>query len=566
MPNLKFLILILLFLTTNCNDSDKSIKKEKTPSLVEADKIFEEAKNQYNKSENKKAFLSFSKAENIYKQNKDTLDIVSTLIYKAFILNGIGDYYSSNERSVEALNLLSEPRDSAYLISVYNCLAISETNLKRYSESIKWYNKALNLNSNKQKQFTLKNNIADLYTKLKQYSRSIKIYDSLLSDKNLQKNTIDYARIFDNYNYSKWLENNTYNPENNLLHILDVKKELKDIPGQISTHSHLAEYYTLLNTDKALYHTNEKYKLSDSIKNPIDKLESLQSLIEIDNPQNTKKYFNEYKFLNDSIQSSKDDAKNSFALIEYDVEKKENENQQLKLKMAEDNIKTIIRNVGLGALSLLLIGGFFWYRKRKKRLEQEKELEVKNTQLKMSKKVHDVVANGLYHMMIDVQNSQEMDKVRILNDIEKMYEESRDISHENLVEKDFSLRFSNMISSYSAPDQKVLIVGYKEDIWTNISYNIQLELYYIIRELLINMKKHSYAKLVSLKFEKNDNILKIKYIDNGTGIKDLKKQKGAGIHNTENRIDTIGGDITFEQNPKGGLIIHIIIPINSKYV
>lgn len=566
MPNLKFLILILLFLTINCNDSDKSIKKEKTPSLVEADKIFEEAKNQYNKSENKKAFLSFSKAENIYKQNKDTLNIVSTLIYKAFILNGIGDYYSSNERSAEALNLLSEPRDSAYLISVYNCLAISETNLKRYSEALKWYTKALNLNSDKQKQITVKNNIADLYTKLKQYSRSIKIYDSLLSDKNLQKNTIDYARIFDNYNYSKWLENNTYNSENNLLHILDVKKELKDIPGQISTHSHLAEYYTLLNTDKALYHTNEKYKLSDSIKNPIDKLESLQSLIEIDNPQNTKKYFKEYKFLNDSIQSSKDDAKNSFALIEYDVEKKENENQQLKLKMAEDDIKTIIRNVGLGALSLLLIGGFFWYKRRKKRLKQEQELEVKNTQLKMSKKVHDVVANGLYHMMIDVQNNPEVDKTRILNNIEKMYEESRDISHENIAEKDFTLRFISMITSYSCDEQKVLLVGYKESIWENISYNTQLELYYILREILVNMRKHSRAKLASVKFEKDYKSLKIRYTDNGIGINDLNQRKGTGIHNTENRIESIGGDIIFEKNPTGGLIVRITIPIQSKYV
>ncbi|MDV7696563.1 hypothetical protein N6B72_06480 [Chryseobacterium soli] len=563
MPNLKFLILILLFLTTNCNDSDKSIKKEKTPSLVEADKIFEEAKNQYNKSENKKAFLSFSKAENIYKQNKDTLDIVSTLIYKAFILNGIGDYYSSNERSAEALNLLSEPRDSAYLISVYNCLAISETNLKRYSESLKWYNKALNLNSNKQKQFTLKNNIADLYTKLKQYSRSIKIYDSLLRDKNLQKNTIDYARIFDNYNYSKWLENNTYNPENNLLHILDVKKELKDIPGQISTHSHLAEYYTLLNTDKALYHTNEKYKLSDSIKNPIDKLESLQSLIEIDNPQNTKKYFNEYKFLNDSIQSSKDDAKNSFALIEYDVEKKENENQQLKLKMAEDDIKTIIRNVGLGALSLLLIGGFFWYRKRKKRLEQEKELEVKNTQLKMSKKVHDVVANGIYQVMTKIENQEDFSKDEALDELEFVYEKSRDISYEKedtRDELDFSEKISTSIGSFNNDSVKTYIAGNEKAIWEHVSQAKQEEIYQIIRELLVNMKKHSQASIVSFRFEKNNNEITIHYKDNGIGMSGAVMHKN-GLTNMVSRIEILKGQIIFDTETEKGLKIDISFPV-----
>jgi signal transduction histidine kinase len=169
-------------------------------------------------------------------------------------------------------------------------------------------------------------------------------------------------------------------------------------------------------------------------------------------------------------------------------------------------------------------------------------------------------------MMIDVQNNPEMDKTRILNDIEKMYEESRDISHENIVEEDFAMRFINMIMSYSSDQQKVLPVGYKESIWENISYNTQLELYYILREILVNMKKHSQAKLASVRFEKDNDNLKIRYTDNGVGINDSDLHKGTGIRNTENRIESIGGDIIFEKNPKGGLIIQITIPIQSKYV
>ncbi|WP_259840141.1 tetratricopeptide repeat-containing sensor histidine kinase [Chryseobacterium herbae] len=549
----------------NCNDSEKNIKKQKTPTTVEADKIFEEAKNQYNESENKKAFLSFSKAENIYKQNKDTLNIASSLIYKAFILNNIGDYYSSNERSVEALSLLSEPKDSAYLPSIYNNLAISEKNLKRYSESLKWYNKALNLNSDKQHQFTLENNIADLYTKLKQYSKSVKIYDSLLNDKNLQKNTINYARIFDNYNYSKWLENNTYNPENNLLYILDVKKELKDVPGQISTHSHLAEYYALLNTDKALYHTYEKYKLSDIIKNPIDKLESLQSLIELDKTQNTKKHFQEYKYLNDSIQSSKDEAKNSFALIEYDVEKKETENQQLKLKTAEDKIKIIIRNVGLGGLSLLVIGGFFWYRKRKKRLEQENELKIKENQLRISKKIHDVVANGIYQVMTKIENQEDFDKEHALDELEFVYEKSRDISyekpdHEN-DKKDFKEKISTLIASFKNENTETYTVGNDAEIWACVSQSSFDEVYQVVREMLVNMKKHSQASRVIFKFERIDDSVKIQYTDDGIGIPGDMIYKN-GLTNTGTRIAAINGAIIFDNKSEQGLKITISFPVS----
>ncbi|WP_185259971.1 LPXTG cell wall anchor domain-containing protein, partial [Elizabethkingia anophelis] len=50
----------------------------------------------------------------------------------------------------------------------------------------------------------------------------------------------------------------------------------------------------------------------------------------------------------------------------------------------------------LGILGVVLIGGgaggVILYKRRKKRLEKEKELEVKNTELRYSKKVHDKVA------------------------------------------------------------------------------------------------------------------------------------------------------------------------------
>ncbi len=109
-------------------------------------------------------------------------------------------------------------------------------------------------------------------------------------------------------------------------------------------------------------------------------------------------------------------------------------------------------------------------------------------------------------------------------------------------------------------------MGYQKDIWENISDNVQSELYYIIREILVNMKKHSKATLASLKFEKNKKNITIKYTDNGVGINNLENKKGTGIRNTENRIEVMRGDIIFEKNPNGGLIIQITIPTHLKYV
>ena len=79
---------------------------------------------------------------------------------------------------------------------------------------------------------------------------------------------------------------------------------------------------------------------------------------------------------------------------------------------------------------------------------------------------------------------------------------------------------------------------------------------------MINMKKHSQATLVSVKFEKIENILKIKYTDNGLGMGNVGNKKLSGIKNTENRIENIGGDIIFEKNLQKGLHVNMSIPIH----
>ncbi|MDQ0592134.1 signal transduction histidine kinase [Chryseobacterium ginsenosidimutans] len=510
------------------------------------------------------AFYYYYIAKENYIKNNDSIKAAESLINMAFIQTTKGDFYGSIETSLIANKFLNDEKNSIVkrdLATSYNNMGIASGFLYNHNDAIQFYKKAAEFTLNKEDTFTCFNNIADAYLHKK---------DTILARKYLNlaiktKNSKNYARVINNLGKLKLLENPHNNPLPEFYKALKIRLDSKDIEGLNSSYSTLSDYFKYREKNKSLSFAKKMLETATMVENPEDQMQALQKLIELD-PSHYLNYFKKFQSLNDSLIVSRGKAKNQFAVIRYDVDQKNTENQNLKLQDTENKINILYRNVVLIILSLLLIVAFFWYKKRKKRLQQEKELEVKNTQLKMSKKVHDVVANGLYHMMIDVQNNPEMDKTRILNDIEKMYEESRDISHENIAEEDFASRFINMITSYSSDEQKVLPVGYKESIWENISHTTQLELYYILREILVNMKKHSQAKLASVKFEKNENVLKIKYTDNGTGINNLAEQKGTGIHNTENRIGTIGGDITFEKNPKGGLIIQITIPIQSKYV
>lgn len=503
------------------------------------------------------AFYYFNLSKNSFLEKNDSIGAARALVNMAFIQNAKGDFFGSIETSLESNKFLKYENNAIakkILTSNYNNIANASNSLKSFDSALVYYKKAIRYADNDEAKYICYNNIGDVLIS----QGNLKLAKTYLEKAIHAENIDNYARALNNFAKAKYLDDKNYNPLPEIVKALEIRKKTRDNLDLNSSFETLSTYY--LDKDRNLSLEFAKKMLTEATNNnsPNDQITALKRIVTLE-PENYLQNFQKFDSINDNIQTERNRHKSQFAMVRYDVEQKNTENQVLKNK----NFK---QNIGIASLILALVIGGFWYRKRQKQLKQEKELEVKNTQLKISKKVHDVVANGLYHMMIDVQNNPEMDKTRILNDIEKMYEESRDISHENIVEEDFAMRFINMIMSYSSDQQKVLPVGYKESIWENISYNTQLELYYILREILVNMKKHSQAKLASVRFEKDNDNLKIRYTDNGVGINDSDLHKGTGIRNTENRIESIGGDIIFEKNPKGGLIIQITIPIQSKYV
>ena len=70
------------------------------------------------------------------------------------------------------------------------------------------------------------------------------------------------------------------------------------------------------------------------------------------------------------------------------------------------------------------------------------------------------------------------------------------------------------------------------------------------------MRKHSNATLVALSFKQEGHRLLVNYTDNGQGC-ELKKENG--LRNTENRIHSIDGSITFESEPQKGFKAKIVI-------
>lgn len=88
-------------------------------------------------------------------------------------------------------------------------------------------------------------------------------------------------------------------------------------------------------------------------------------------------------------------------------------------------------------------------------------------------------------------------------------------------------------------------------------------LYRIAQEGLTNVAKHSSATEVRMALTARGRRIYLDVIDNGTGLTDSEATEGLGMRNMQERIESLGGEISFMSPRKGGLRIAASLPIET---
>jgi len=518
----------------------------------------------YEKQEYDSAYVYFNQAKEIFLKQMNKSQAAKCLINMAYIGHNKGDWFGSQELNIEAIKFLNPKlkNDKEILSSAYNSLGQSTHELGIYREAIYYYQKSIDFSTDQNTIIINQNNIANTYRYNHQFEEAIKIYQNLLNNKQVSENPKEYARILDNLAYTSWLQNKQRIVEEDLNKALNIRLKENDLWGQNASYAHLTDYFSEKDKVKALKYAYKRKVIAFENNSANDQLEVYQQLILLENPTNSKEYFKAYQKLNDSIQLERNKAKNQFALVRYDSEK--NKADFLKAEAENEKKKNAILKlyIFIGLLIVLLCFAYFLFKKRKQKLEQEKILEVKKTELKYSKKVHDKVANGIYHVMSGIENNLHLNKEEILNKLELVYEISRDISYDKMDENqhnNFADKLFQMLSSYDSDEVKIFLIGNENELWKNVSETSKTEVFLVMQELLTNMKKHSEASRVILNFKQEDQQIKINYSDNGIGISELKPKNG--LQNTVSRISNLNGDVIFDMENVNGLKITITFPV-----
>ncbi|WP_298511193.1 tetratricopeptide repeat-containing sensor histidine kinase [uncultured Kordia sp.] len=538
---------------------DENAKKYIAKSSYKLGKLYKKDKN---------LVATFSYFNESFKASRDLKDTVLArrrLLSMANIQKELGGYHVSNIIATDGLKNFDSPKDLKTKLGLLHSISTSLRELTNYKEALNWNAKALNFakkNSEIYSEvFKTKITKANINADIKEFDASILIYEELLQDSIATKNILEYARLLSNLGFVKWKRgDNIHEIQKLLLKALDIRITEEDLSGLVASHTHLSKFYAKSNPEKALYHAEEAYTNAKKIFNKVETLNALDLITALDTTALDKLL--EYKVISQQLEEARKEIRQIYAPTRFQNEKLATEAAEKELKIKEQKKKTF----WIIIMALIVLFGaiaFFTQRSKtiKERTKKEKIQAVYEVENKISKKVHDHIANDIHLIKMLITNNE--DEAKILDKLNIIYNSARDISRDNshIDFKHYTEHLQDRIRNYITNDVKVFDRGIETIPWEKVSTIKKIVVYKVVKELMVNMQKHSCAKLVSLIFSYDAPKISITYTDDGVGfLKKTNKNKKNGLMIMENLIKSINGTITFELDREKGIKVIIKIP------
>ncbi len=189
-----------------------------------------------------------------------------------------------------------------------------------------------------------------------------------------------------------------------------------------------------------------------------------------------------------------------------------------------------------------------------------------------SKELHDGLGPLLSTIKLYLQWSkrQNVEQVRedILQKAENILEEAlttvTEISNKlspHLLE-DYGLTSALVSFTKKLNETSLVKISCQSNLKRRINIEVEAAMYRAVIECINNTIKHAKANNIYIIINDNGNLIQLNYKDDGVGFdieQTIAEQKGLGLFNLKNRIQTIGGRIKMESKPGLGVDYEISI-------
>ena len=518
------------------------------------------------------AFSNFINSKTIYEELKDSVSVAVRSLDLTYVQLKLGSYLQAEESAIEGLKFLSNI-DHKTKYKLYNVLATINLKQRDLSRAMKYRNKAIEGYINKPKRnrrdslslLRYFNNKALIYLESESYGEALNLLEEIKTWGVIRDSSFlnEKARVLGNIGKVK-IRQGEEDAISYLKRSYNIRVSINDKLGLNASLNNFSEYYlSKQQFDSANYWGKKAYENAKDLKSPVAEKKALIDLLTIGENQDKlsnreveNHYFSKYLVITDSLERMSSEIDNIYAEQKYRAE--QHKIRALKNKSDADRHKflaILVSILGIALVSLLIVYYYYANKAKKERFKKQTAREVYNTEIRLSKKVHDELANDMYAVMTQLQHqTNEVELEALLDKLEVIYERSRDISRAtgDIDTENFNAVLRQMLDGYTNDHVNVIMNGLVQGFWKEIAPYKKVEIFRVLRELMTNMKKHSKATLVVVRFKKEGKTLVVSYVDNGKGVDFNQIKYSNGLQNVENRIAGINGGIIFDSKPGKG--------------
>lgn len=499
------------------------------------------------------AFAYYYQAKNYFNNEKNINGVVKCKTNIANILIKNGEFFKAKDIAETGLEIINK-KDTLNKIAFEQIKANANYNLTFYNEAIESYKQILSLApKNSLLAIETKAELAIALLETNRYEDATILIDEIINDKLFENNPKIQTKVLELLAYSEWQEYRNQSITIQLQDALKLANENKLYSNKISILNHLINIYKEIDTKKALIFSELMYDVAKEINNNESQIEALKNIILL-NPSIPKNELENYIYLSDQLNLKRKEKQNSLSKIQYETESHFNLSkiiqnpEQNKISIQRSKIVMFIILIWF-VIALIIF--WFYSNLNQKKTKQMQLTAIYETEVNLSQKLHDELANSLYSTInlvdgIDFENEQIKEK--LIKNLDHIYTQTRTISRDTstIDLTNFEDDLQAMISSYADQSKHIITKGIGIIVWENLHANTKITIFRVILELLTNMKKHSDCTLVVLKFEFDKDNLNIQYKDNGTTTQLINNSSTNGLKNVENRIGSINGTINFD--------------------